>query len=106
MENCGLGPCDQSSLGLVNSVESCGVEPCDQSKAGLLNSMENCEVEPCDQSSLGLLNSMEISGTAIVNPALDCLSHMILDLFSIASGRVFLIFLYILLVNFEYGEHC
>jgi len=34
------------------------------------------------------------------------LSHMILDLFSIASGRVFLIFLYILLVNFEYGEHC
>jgi len=63
-------------------------------------------VEACDQSKAGLLNSMEICGTAIVNPALDWLSHMILDLFSIASGRVFLNFLYILLVNFEYGEHC
>src|SRR5258708_36772999 len=87
MENCGLGPCDQSSLGLVNSVENCGVEPCDQSKAGLLNSMEIC-------------------GTAIVNPALYCLSHMILDLFSIASFRVFLIFFYILLVNFKYVIQC
>ncbi len=40
MENCGVDPCDQSSLGLLNSVQSCRLEPCDQSKARLLNSME------------------------------------------------------------------